>query len=92
MRATYEVGELPERADEERRRLPLFDRLGVPLVDDVEEVALERVRRVPWPMTCCGGYCVGYCEACMVPGGVKVAREAALPRGRTPEEVVLVRE
>jgi hypothetical protein len=52
MRATYEVGELPERADEERRRLPLFDRLGVPLVDDVEEVALERVRRVPWPMTC----------------------------------------
>ena len=86
---------MTERAYEERRRLPLSERLGVPLVDEVEEVALESVRRVPWPMTCCGGYCVGYCEACIVPCGVYVVGDAvlaALPMGRTPEEVVLVRE
>jgi hypothetical protein len=53
MRATYDVGELPpERADEERRRLPLLERFGVPVVELVEEVG---VRRSP-------PYWVGYCE------------------------------
>jgi hypothetical protein len=44
------VGELPERADDERRRVPLLERFGVPLVELVEEVGVRR--RPPW-------YCVG---------------------------------
>lgn len=52
--ATYEVGELPpERVDEERRRAPLLERLGVPLVELVDEVGVRR--RLLW-------YWVGYCE------------------------------
>jgi hypothetical protein len=54
--ATYEVGELPERADDERRRAPLLERFGVPEVELVDEVGVRR--RPPW-------YWVGYCE-CMV--------------------------
>lgn len=52
--ATYEVGELPpERVDEERRRAPLLERFGVPLVELVDEVGVRR--RLLW-------YWVGYCE------------------------------
>jgi hypothetical protein len=52
--ATYDVGELPpERVDEERRRAPLLERLGVPFVELVEEVGVRR--RPLW-------YWVGYCE------------------------------
>lgn len=40
--ATYEVGELPERADDERRRAPLLERLGVPEVELVDEVGVRR--------------------------------------------------
>jgi hypothetical protein len=57
--ATYEVGELPERADEERRSWPLLERFGVPVVEEVDEVGVRR--RPPW-------YWVGYCE-CMVAVG-----------------------
>jgi hypothetical protein len=74
--ATYEVGELPERADDERRSWPLLERFGVPLVELVDEVGVRR--RPPW-------YCVGYCEECMV-----VVGEAAT--GKMPELVVRVRE
>jgi hypothetical protein len=57
IRATYEVGELlPECVDEERRRLPLLERFGVPVVELVDDVGVRR--RPP--------YCVGYCEF-MVP-------------------------
>jgi hypothetical protein len=64
-------------------------RLGVPLVEDVEAVALDSVRRLPvaivaWP------YCVGYCDECMVPGGVWVVGEPAA--GKIPDDVVRVRE
>lgn len=48
------MGELPpERVDEERRRAPLLERLGVPLVELVDEVGVRR--RLLW-------YWVGYCE------------------------------
>jgi hypothetical protein len=83
------VGELPEREDDDRRRAPLFERFGVPDVDEVDEVAFERVRRVP--VCCCGGYCEGYCADCIVLlGGVYVTGDGAV--GKTPEEVVRVRE
>jgi hypothetical protein len=36
----------PERVDEERRRAPLLERLGVPLVELVDEVGVRR--REPW--------------------------------------------
>lgn len=42
----------PERVDEERRRLPLLERFGVPVVELVDEVGVRR--RPP--------YWVGYCE------------------------------
>jgi hypothetical protein len=43
MSATYEVGELPpERVDEERRRAPLLERFGVPVVELVDEVGVRR--------------------------------------------------
>lgn len=98
MRATYEEGELPEREDEERRRAPLLERFGVPVVEEVEEVALERVRRVPWPGG--GGYWVGYCEAGIVPGGMYAvaggravdADAEADAMGKMPDDVVRVRE
>jgi len=52
--ATYDVGELPpERVEDERRRAPLLERFGVPLVELVEEVGVRR--RLLW-------YWVGYCE------------------------------
>ena len=51
--ATYDVGELPERVDDERRRAPLLERFGVPVVELVDEVGVRR--RLPW-------YCAGYCE------------------------------
>jgi hypothetical protein len=38
IRATYDVGEVPERADEERRRVPL----GVPVVELVDDVGVRR--------------------------------------------------
>jgi hypothetical protein len=61
IRATYEVGELPpERVDEERRRAPLFERFGVPVVELVDEVGVRR--RPLW-------YCVGYCEVMVVAVG-----------------------
>jgi len=48
------VGELPpERVDEERRRVPLLERFGVPVVLLVEDVGVRR--RPVW-------YWVGYCE------------------------------
>jgi hypothetical protein len=67
----------------------------VPEVEEVEAVALERVRRVPWPGG--GGYWVGYCEVCIVPGGVYVvvwgaAEVDVAVVGNTPEDVVRVRE
>jgi hypothetical protein len=74
--ATYEVGELPERVDEERRRAPLLERFGVPVVELVDEVGVRR--RPPW-------YWVGYCEFMVV-----VVGEAAM--GKMPELVVRVRE
>jgi hypothetical protein len=76
--ATYEVGELPERWDDERRRLPLLERFGVPLVELVDDVGVRR--RPPW-------YCVGYCEYCECT--VVVGDWAT---GNTPELVVRVRE
>jgi hypothetical protein len=76
--ATYEVGELPERCDDERRRLPLLERFGVPLVELVDDVGVRR--RPPW-------YCVGYCEYCEC---IVVVGEGAM--GNTPELVVRVRE
>lgn len=70
-----------------------MERFGVPVVDEVEEVALERVRRVPWPNCCGGGYCDAYCDDCIVlAGGVYVVGEAEEAKGKTPEEVVRVRE
>jgi hypothetical protein len=74
--------------------LPLLERLGVPVVEEVEEVAFERVRRVPTCPTCCeAGYCeLEYCIDCMVPGVVYVVGEAAACTGKMPEDVVLVRE
>jgi len=74
--ATYEVGELPERVDEERRRAPLLERFGVPLVELVDEVGVRR--RPPW-------YCVGYCEFIVVVGDAVVV-------GNMPELVVRDRE
>jgi hypothetical protein len=67
----------------------------VPEVEDVEAVALERVRRVFWPGG--GGYWVGYCEVFIVLIGVYVAvwgvaDEDVGPAGNTPEDVVRVRE
>jgi hypothetical protein len=72
----------------------------VPEVEEVEAVALERVRRVPWPGG--GGYCVGYCEVCIVAGGAYivvvvvvvwgVAEVDVVLVGNTPEDVVRVRE
>jgi hypothetical protein len=59
IKATYDEGEFPEREEDERRRAPLLERLGVPVVEEVEEVALESVRRVPCPICCGVGYCVG---------------------------------
>ena len=53
IRATYDVGELPERTDEERPRVPLLERLGVPEVELVDEVGVRR--REAWYI--CGGYC-----------------------------------
>ena len=48
------MGELPpERVDEERRRAPLLERFGVPVVELVDEVGVRR--RLLW-------YWVGYCE------------------------------
>ena len=48
------MGELPpEREDEERRRAPLLERFGVPVVELVDEVGVRR--RLLW-------YWVGYCE------------------------------
>lgn len=86
---------MPERWDKERRRAPLLDRLGVPDVEDVEAVALERVRRLLWPGG--GGYWVGYCEVFIVPVGVYVAVWGGAdvdvaPVGNMPEDVVRVRE
>jgi len=78
--ATYDVGELPERADEERRRVPLLERFGgVPVVELVDEVGVRR--RPPW-------YCVGYCEFMTVVVVVVVGEET----GNMPELVVRVRE
>lgn len=77
MRATYEVGELPERADEERRKAPLLERFGVPVVELVDEVG---VRRRELEYICCG-----YCEFIGAGEG-----EGAL--GKTPELVVRVLE
>ncbi len=42
IKATYDVGELPERVEEERRRAPLLERLGVPVVELVEDVGVRR--------------------------------------------------
>jgi hypothetical protein len=53
--ATYELGSLPERVDDERRRAPLLERLGVPVVELVDEVGVRR--RPPW-----------YCECMVVVG------------------------
>jgi hypothetical protein len=54
------VGELlPERVDEERRRAPLLERFGVPVVELVEEVGVRR--RPPW-------YWEGYWEFMVVVG------------------------
>jgi hypothetical protein len=76
--ATYEVGELPERCDEERRSAPLLERFGVPLVELVDEVGVRR--RPPW-------YWVGYCEYCEF---IVVVGEGAM--GKMPELVVRERE
>lgn len=73
-----------------------MERFGVPVVEDVEDVALESVRRVPlWPGG--GGYWVGYCDELMVPGGVYTAVEGAVDEdavvvGKMPDDVVRVRE
>jgi hypothetical protein len=72
------VGEVPERVDEERRRAPLLERFGVPVVELVDDVGVRR--RELWY---CEGYW-GYCEFMVAVG------EAAT--GKTPEEVVRVRE
>jgi hypothetical protein len=80
MSATYEVGELPERTDEERRMLPLLERLGVPVVELVDEVG---VRRSELWYICCG-----YCE--FIVFIVEVVGDGAA--GNTPELVVLVLE
>jgi hypothetical protein len=42
IKATYEVGELPERVEEERRIALLLERFGVPFVELVEEVGVRR--------------------------------------------------
>jgi hypothetical protein len=76
--ATYEVGELPERVDDERRRAPLLERFGVPFVELVDEVGVRR--RPPW-------YWVGYCEYCEF---MVVVGEGAT--GKMPELVVRERE
>lgn len=77
IRATYEVGELPpERVDEERRRVPLLERLGVPVVELVDDVGVRR--RPVW-------YWVGYCE-------FMLAAVVGDCTGKTPELVVRVRE
>lgn len=70
---------MPERVDDERRRAPLLERLGVPLVELVDEVGVRRSE-----VWYCEGYW-GYCEFM-----VEVVGEGAT--GRTPEEVVRVRE
>src|SRR5690242_9694671 len=76
IRATYEVGDVPERVDDERRRASLLERFGVPVVELVDEVGVRRSE--PW-------YCEGYwgCCECMV----EEVGEGA-PGGKTPEEVV----
>ena len=66
----------PERVDEERRRAPLLERLGVPFVELVDEVGVRR--RLLW-------YWEGYCEFMLV---VAVGEAA----GKMPELVVRVRE
>lgn len=71
---------MPERVDEERRRAPLLERLGVPVVELVDDVGVRR--RELWY---CEGYW-GYCEFM----GEAVVGEAGT--GKTPEEVVRVRE
>lgn len=76
--ATYEVGEVPERVEEERRRVPLLDRLGVPVVDEVDDVGVRR--RPPW-------YWGWNCEAMLV-----VVGDAVVVAGKTPELVVRERE
>lgn len=70
---------MPERVDEERRRAPLLERFGVPFVELVDDVGVRR--RELWY---CDGYW-GYWEFM-----ADVVREAAT--GKTPEEVVRVRE
>ena len=77
MSATYEVGELPERAEDDRRRFPLLERFGVPVVELVDEVG---VRRSELWYICCG-----YCELM-----VDVVGDGAA--GKTPELVVRVLE
>jgi hypothetical protein len=72
------VGEFPERADEERRRLPLFERFGVPVVELVDDVGVRR--REVWYI------CWGYCEFIVLVVGDGAAA------GNTPELVVLVLE
>jgi hypothetical protein len=73
------VGEVPERVDEERRRAPLLERLGVPVVELVDDVGVRRSE-----LWYCEGYW-GYCEFM-----VEAVGEAAT--GKTPDEVVRVRE
>lgn len=74
------MGEFPpERVEEERRRAPLLERLGVPVVELVEEVGVRR--RPPW-------YMVGYCEVMVLV--VVVVGEGAM--GKMLEEVVRERE
>jgi hypothetical protein len=70
IRATYEVGELPpERVDEERRRVSLFERFGVPVVELVDDVGVRR--RLVW-------YCVGYCEFMVLVVGDAVGKTPEL--------------
>lgn len=73
------MGVVLERVDDERRRAPLLDRLGVPLVELVELVGVRRSE-----VWYCEGYW-GYCE-CMVEVVELVAT------GKMPDEVVRVRE
>lgn len=69
---------MPERLEGVRRRAPLLERFGVPVVELVDEVGVRR--RLLW-------YWVGYCEFMVA---LVVVGEAVT--GKTPELVVRERE